>query len=103
MLKVIECCSKTSFPGTRKMVKTIKMIGMKWCLLGRIGAPLPRVGGQDYVSSNKLPHIIKPFSDISFFANLPNARKLEMAWASEDPQFLKMSSPQRQRRSATEV
>ena len=37
------------------MVKTIKMIKLKWCHEAQIGAPLPRAGGQDYVSSNKLP------------------------------------------------
>ena len=51
-------------PGTRKMVKMIVMIvmvKMKWCHEAQIGAPLPRAGGQDYVSSNKLPQISRGF------------------------------------------
>ena len=29
MPKVMECCSKTSFPGTRKLVKMVKTIVLK--------------------------------------------------------------------------
>ena len=81
MPKVMECCSKTSFPGTRntvKMAKTIQMIVTKRGLLGQIGAPLPRAGGQDYVSSNKLPQNIA-FSDASSVVKarrfMPNVRR----------------------------
>ncbi len=35
----------------------VKLVKTKWCDEAQIGAPLPRAGGQDYMSSNKLPQI----------------------------------------------